>query len=98
MTERVIPNNVEEGRKTPVFDAVTVPRALLNAHKTSVWAELVVLTGSVDFQDELPAWKTRVRAGERVVIVPQRSHHIEPGNGATFYVQFYDVPSVEHID
>lgn len=87
---RRMPPTVQPGRKTPVFDKATVPPGLLRAHQTNAWAELVVLDGIVEFVDEEPPWTTLVRAGDRVVIVPQRAHHIVPSVDAQLYVQFYD--------
>jgi tellurite resistance-related uncharacterized protein len=89
---RELPEGVVPGRKTPTFSAESVPPALLKAHHTTVWAELVVLEGSVEFTYEsTPPVPITARAGERVVIVPNKKHHIAPDAQASFYVQFYDL-------
>jgi len=89
---RQIPPSSRPGRQTPVFDRDTVPAALLGAHKTNGWAELVVLEGRVEFHEEQTKWHTTATPGRRVVIVPKQLHHIEPGPTARFYVQFHDLP------
>ena len=89
---RVLPPTVTEGRRTPDFTSNSVPPALLAAHVTNAWAELVVSAGSVRFVEEHPPWEAAVVPGNPVVIVPGRRHHIEPADGAVFAVQFYDSP------
>lgn len=88
---RNLPVGATAARRTPIFSVDSVPPALLNSHKTTVWAELVVIAGVVVFSDERPdPWTTTVDAGDRVVILPERLHRIEPSADARFYVQFYD--------
>lgn len=89
---RLIPPTTTTGRRTPTFTTETVPPALLAAHRTSAWAELVVLEGAVAFVDQDPPWCARATPDRRVVIVPERHHHIEPETNASFYVQFHDSP------
>ena len=88
---RIIPLAAVPGRRTPTFDAESVPPALLRAHITKAWAELIVVKGSVLFVDESPVWRTRVTAPGRVTILPNRQHRIEPDGDASFYVQFHDL-------
>lgn len=93
MTDRAaiaVPRSATPGRRTPTFTSESVPAGLLSAHKTTVWAELIVTTGSVTFTDEIPPWETTVDPGKPVAIVPNRPHHITPHPGAEFHVQFYD--------
>lgn len=89
---RVLPSTVTLGRRTPDFTSETVPRALLSAHLTKAWAELVVSVGSVRFVEEAGQWVAVAGPDNPVVIVPGRRHHIEPADGAVFAVQFYDDP------
>ncbi len=90
---RRMPTTMTPGRRTPTFSADSVPSALLAAHLTKAWAELVVESGSVSFYDEDPPWQTVAAPGTPVVIVPDRLHHIEPSRDAVFAVQFYDYPA-----
>ena len=70
--------------------ADAVPAALLSTHQTSVWAELVVVSGSVAFFDEDPAWEVTAAASQMVVIVQERPHHIVQADNAELFVQFYN--------
>ena len=87
-----LPRGVVPGRKTPTFTASSVPPALLKAHHTTVWAELVVLEGSVEFTYEsTPPSVITATPAKSVAIVPNQKHHIKPDELASFYVQFYDL-------
>lgn len=67
-----------------------MPTALLSAHHTTVWAELVVVGGSVSFFEEDPVWEATAEVGQNVVIVPNRPHHIVASRDAEFFVQFHN--------
>ena len=91
MVEPVLPGDLIEARKTPLFDAQSVPAALTKSHRTNVWAVLHVEEGCVRFLD-LEGERARdvsVEAGGQVVIMPEVDHRIEPSSTATFFVQFY---------
>ncbi|MGI9594697.1 MAG: DUF1971 domain-containing protein [Acidimicrobiales bacterium] len=92
---RELPVSVRAGRRTPTFTAATTPPALLSAHLTRAWAELVVTRGTVRFVDEEPHWVAEAGIDRPVVIVPDRHHHIEPGPDAEFAVQFFDYPTTD---
>lgn len=87
---RQIPDDVVKGRNTPTFTELSVPAGLLAAHQTSAWAELVVAEGDVQFVEEDSGWTAVARSNEPVVIIPGIAHHVVPGKGSKFYVQFYD--------
>ena len=91
MDEPVLPAGVVEARRTPLFDAVSLPAALLESHRTTVWAELHVHDGSVRYVDvEGPSARdVRLGTGDSAVIVPGVEHRIEPSTDARFFVQFY---------
>lgn len=84
-----IPATAVPGRRTPTFTATSTPVGLLRDHRTTTWAELVVLAGSVLFVDET-SQRIVATPGHRVAIVPGARHHVQPADGAEFYVQFYD--------
>jgi tellurite resistance-related uncharacterized protein len=90
--ERRIPEQATPGRKTPTFTADTVPPALLDTHRTSAWAELVVESGAVSFRDMPDGYSATATPNSPVSIVPEQPHCIEPGEDARFYVQFHDLP------
>ena len=66
-----------------------MPAGLSRAHVTTVWAELVVLAGSVLFIEEAQR-RIEAASGDRVLIVPGTYHHVKPSEDAEFFVQFYD--------
>lgn len=88
-SDRKLPEGSVPGRRTPTFTHESVPPGLLKSHHTSVWATLVVISGSVEFVEENPEWHTIATPGNPAVIVPNRPHHIQPTPDAEFHVQFY---------
>ncbi|MDW3177574.1 MAG: DUF1971 domain-containing protein [Acidimicrobiia bacterium] len=89
MAEAKLPEGATPSRATPTFTQQSVPPGLRAAHQTSVWAELVVASGSVVFVDEESGDRSLVVAGKRQVIAPRQPHHVEPDSAAEFFVQFY---------
>lgn len=89
---RQIPVGATVVRRTPTFTNDSVPPALLRKHHTTVWAQLLVFTGEVGFVEDETGWSTVATASAPVVIVPNRKHHVEPSEEASFAVQFYDEP------
>lgn len=83
-----MPPTAVPARRTPSFAAASMPPALGRAHRTSVWAELVVEEGSVLFAEE-GSRRATVRAGDSIAIAPMVAHHIEPADDAVFHLQFY---------
>lgn len=90
-----LPDGLELTRTTAVFDESTVPAGLLRAHQvaTRVWGRLVVREGETGFvfEDE-PEVVRRLRAGESVVIPPERPHHVHLVGPVRFVVEFYRAP------
>jgi tellurite resistance-related uncharacterized protein len=106
MVAPTLPAQLVEARRTPLFDFTTLPDALANSHRTTVWAELRVRAGSVryiDLEGDTPR-DERLDAGDSAVIVPGIEHHVEPSTDAQFYVQFFrepdaaTVPGVDRVD
>jgi len=96
MTDRSLPDGLVVARTTPTWTCDSVPPALLGDHHTSVWAELVVETGTVIFREIADSGDGPPVLGEaiatpdtRIVIVPDRKHRIEPSDDARFRVVFY---------
>src|SRR5665811_717910 len=106
MGEPMLPVQLVEARRTPLFDFATLPDALANSHRTTVWAEIRVQAGSVryiDLEGDSPR-DERLDAGDSAVIVPGVEHHVDPSTDAQFYVQFFRepdaplVPGAVHVD
>lgn len=99
MDEPTIPAHLVEGRRTPLFDLQSLPGPLAEFHRTTVWAQLHVRSGTVQYLDLAGEDRRNVRleAGDTAVIVPDVTHHIEPSTDATFWVQFYRQPDAPLI-
>lgn len=89
--ERHLPDGVDLVRRTDTFTDETVPAGLRRAHRvaTGVWGRLVVEAGSVTYVEEASGARRTLGVGERQVIAPDTPHHVEPGPGAGFHVEFH---------
>jgi len=99
MVEPRLPEGLVEARRTPLFDSSTLPASLATSHRTTVWAELRVQTGTVryvDLEGDSPR-DERLAAGEAAVIGPGIEHHVEPSTDARFYVQFFREPDAAMV-
>ena len=99
MVDPVLPTHLVAARRTPLFDAESLPAALARSHRTAVWAMLRVEDGSVryiDLEGESPR-DMRLGAGDSAVIRPGVEHRVEPSTDARFFVQFYREPDADVI-
>lgn len=87
----LLPPGLEHVRTTPTFTPESTPAGLRSAHQLApeVWGRLVVHTGEVTFVLEDSGEGRVVAAGEDQVIEPEVRHHVEPGPGSTFAVEFH---------
>lgn len=94
MSEPTIPADLVEARHTPLFDFAALPESLAESHRTTVWAQLFVHTGSVRYTDLDGDSPRDISLGpdESAVIEPGVEHRVEPSTDATFFVQFYRAP------
>lgn len=94
-----IPNGLVPARRTPVFDHLSLPPALVRSHRTTAWAEFRVQAGSVRYRDLEGASRRdeRLEAGDRVVVAPGVEHRIEPSTDAVFYIQFFREPDAPMV-
>ena len=96
-TYGVLPPDVVLARTTQQFDAQTVPAGLLRAHQVAsgVWGCLVVYATPVTFVfEDDPSSPLHLEVGDRVVIPPERPHHVELGGAGRFAVEFHRKPAV----
>ena len=94
MGEPTLPTQLVEARRTPQFDFEGLPDPLATSHRTTVWAELRVQDGSVqyiDLEGDAPR-NERLDADDVAVIVPGVEHRVEPSTDARFYIQFFREP------
>jgi truncated hemoglobin YjbI/tellurite resistance-related uncharacterized protein len=79
-------------RKTPVFDAATLPSALQHEHSTKagVWGLIRVLEGCVRYciEGEKSGWT--LMPGQPGRVLPQQLHHVELMGPMRMQVEFYD--------
>jgi tellurite resistance-related uncharacterized protein len=90
-----LPDDVEEYKRTDVFDVDTTPKGLRKTHdlKPGVWGQIVVEQGRVSYVLEDDEGLTFVLTPERHgVVAPTRPHHVEPSEEARFYVRFLRAP------
>lgn len=86
-----IPEAAAEYKRTAIFDATTVPTGLRKSHttKAGVWGQIVVLEGRVLYVIENEEGASFVlRPGVAGAIAPEAPHHVEPYEGARFFVRF----------
>lgn len=99
MSEPTLPTGLVEARRTPLFDFASLPEPLAESHRTTVWAQLFVRSGTVrytDLQGDSPR-DMGLGPGDTAVIEPGIEHRVEPSTDATFFIQFYrasDAPLV----
>ncbi|MEA5389968.1 DUF1971 domain-containing protein [Cyanobium gracile UHCC 0139] len=87
-----LPTGLTPYKRTPTFDAETVPAGLRAQHSTKagVWARVVVLEGSLPFRFLEPDEELVVLTPERPgIVAPTQRHQAEPGPGVRFYVEFH---------
>lgn len=86
-----LPDNVAAYRRTPEFDADSVPEVWLNPHsiKRGTWARIVVLEGQLLYIINGPREEICLNAGEFGVVEPRVSHFVKPLGKARFYLEFY---------
>jgi tellurite resistance-related uncharacterized protein len=90
-----LPPDVEVYRRTPTFDASSVPRGLLEAHttKAGTWGRIVVEDGRLRYEllePEPNVWV--LRAGVPGIVPPERKHRVAAIGAVRFYVEFLRAP------
>lgn len=85
------PPNTAPYRKTPVFDADSVPAGLLADHSTKagVWAVVHVLSGAVTFRLTSPAAERVLQAGDKLACSPEARHSVSLSDDAEFQIEFW---------
>jgi len=86
-----LPPDVRPYRRTPDFDASSVPAGLLRSHttKAGVWGRICVLEGELVYRILEPEIEERVLApGIDGVVEPGVPHEVVLREGARFFVEF----------
>jgi tellurite methyltransferase len=90
MTDRV-PSGATLVRVAGEFDEASTPRALRRAHRIAdgVWGVREVRAGGLGFVFEDDGEVHDLGAGDRLVIPPGRSHHVDIDGPVRFVVEFH---------
>lgn len=83
--------DLEPYRRTPEFDASSIPAGLLRRHTTKpgVWARLHVLDGALLFRWLEPnVREERLAAGTERLVEPEVPHEVEVCGPVRFYITF----------
>lgn len=90
-----IPADAVESRRTPEFDADSIPAGLLRAHTTraGTWGEIRVLEGELLYRVLEPEPReTVLTPAHPGVVEPQVPHEVAPRGAVRFYVAFFRRP------
>ena len=88
---RRLPPTVDAYRRTPEFDAASIPAGLRRAHRTKAgtWGRIVVLEGELLYRILAPELEEHVLAPGRVgVVEPDVPHEVRARGEVRFYVEF----------
>lgn len=79
-------------RSTPIFDELTLPKALREDHRTKpgTWGIIRVLRGSLKLTVVDPPTQILVTPDAPALILPQQTHFVEPIGTMQMQVDFYD--------
>ena len=87
-----LPENVSPYAKSPEFTEETVPKNLLEAHRTKAgtWAKIVVMEGKLRYRILEPEIEENELSPDRHgVVEPDFSHQVQPIGRVRFFVAFY---------
>lgn len=84
----------EPYKTTQIFDEVTLPEAIRNAHSTKagVWGLLRALEGEARLVFHAPPREVTITPGHPGVIAPEAVHHVELTGPVRLQVEFYREP------
>ena len=92
MMDRTLPVGAKRTGSSPEFAADNVPAALLADHSTAagVYGRVNVLAGELDFVFAAkPDESVHLRVGDELIVLPEEAHHVVPGPGMRFLIEFY---------
>lgn len=87
-----LPKEVKPYKKTKIFEEDTIPKGILNDHKTlpGVWGVINIIEGELDYtihgnEEE----KLRLDKDNFGIVEPEVLHKVAPIDKVKFYVEFY---------
>lgn len=87
-----IPQHYEAYRRTPDFDASSVPEALLGRHRTQrgIWGRIHVTRGAVRYHLHEPYDRSELLTPEQPgIVLPEVEHHLSLSGPVSFYVELW---------
>ena len=87
-----LPNNVESYKSTKTFDEESIPKGLLNDHKTmsGVWGKIVIIEGKLRYViKSTPTEEIFLDKEKFGVVEPEVLHYVEPVGSVRFFVEFF---------
>lgn len=87
----LLPAGLRPYRRTPVFDAGSLPAGLRREHRTraGVWALIHVLEGRVLFRTLDPLAEMVLQPGTPGIVRPEQPHEVQPLGAMRMFVEFY---------
>ena len=94
---KALPGHLKRYKTSPVFDQVSVPRALLDVHrlKEGTWGRIVVESGELEYEIIEGSRKWILAPNRFGVVEPQVPHRVRPVGAVRFWVEFFGVPGPE---
>ena len=92
---KALPEGLSAYRRTPEFDASSIPDGLRRDHatKAGVWGRIRVLEGALVYRVAGPAPEEHVLTPARPgVVEPEVEHEVEPLGEVRFFVEFLRTP------
>jgi tellurite methyltransferase len=84
-----MPAGALEYKRTPTFDAETLPAALRQNHRTKAgtWARIVVEAGVLEYH--VRGRVHRLESGDAGLVEPEVPHHVRPLGAVSVHVEFW---------
>lgn len=89
---KTLPDNLVAYKRTPEFNASSIPSGLLHSHNTKagVWGKIVILEGTLTYRILEPILEeVLLSSNQSGIIEPTIKHQVIPHQGVRFYVEFY---------
>lgn len=94
---KTLPPGLQLTRRTPEFNASTIPAGLLHDHRTKpgVWGVIQVLEGALEYHVLEPVEERHVLIpGRPGIVEPAMKHQVMPLGPVRFHVEFHAKPEL----
>lgn len=89
---KTIPDGYAPYKRTPVFNAETIPAGLTQHHgtKKGVWGLIHVVEGTLIYRIHHPFYSEETLDPQTSgIVLPEVQHDVQPREDAVFYVEFW---------